>query len=326
MGRTFYLSRYLIIRFPWVYRVGRLLFRNFHNYITSATHAIQHRRPNHEPNNSATGLFSAEDLKGELIDWGISRGEILMVHSSMNDLRSYSGTVPEMIEMLLSLIGPEGTLCMPAFPRFMEKDKEGVPIFDICKTPSLTGLLPEIFRRRKGVLRSHQKRSVAALGPLAAAITGTHHLDPFPCGPCSPYVKFAEFRAKLLFLGVSPYGTNTMFHCGEDLLTEGLPFRPHDSRPRPLKIRDENGVLSTTTYYQLRPEITFLTSPELMIQYFTHDEVDYKQFRNTDLWLVDAERFLAKLLRLAQHGITYFGYRFPKPQILSIGDTSCIQK
>lgn len=316
-SRTFWPGRGLVLRFPIIYHVTRALFRPLLNRVRATPwgRRLTRRAPWPGPH-AAAETFSAKDLETWLRDCGLGRGDLLMVHSSLDHLGSFSGTCPELIDALLAVIGPEGTLCMPAFPWFMEKGPDGVPVFDLQRTPTQMGLLPESFRRRKGVLRSRQKRSVAALGPLAAVITGSHHLDPFPCGNRSPYAMFAQFKGKLLFLGVSPYEYNTMFHCCEDMLNGWPRLRAHQAKPASIRVRDAEGNLAKIEHFPLRYEIEFLNRPALLQKYFTRGEIVARPRWHTDFWLVDADRFLARLLQLGRMGITQFGYRFPDPDRL----------
>ena len=83
----------------------------------------------------------------------------------------------EMIELLLDLLGPEGTLAMPAFPIDQNPDK----VFMVDRAPVYTGLLCEVFRRLPDVRRSiHLGASVCAFGPQADFLVRDHHLTRLP--------------------------------------------------------------------------------------------------------------------------------------------------
>src|SRR5260221_13882170 len=105
---------------------------------------------------------SIAELRQKLIDLGVTPGRTLWVQSSWNEFYNVALRPSEMIELLRDLLGPGGTLAMPAFPIDQNPDK----VFLVDKAPVYTGLLCEIFRRSSGVSRSiHLSSSVCAIGP-----------------------------------------------------------------------------------------------------------------------------------------------------------------
>ena len=106
------------------------------------------------------GSFDAANLRSHLEERLADDFEILMVHSSVNHMQPmYTQGPLELLGMLLDLCGPEKTLAMPAFyfgdPAIggVRATFESNPHFDVRRTPSQMGLLTELFRRSKGVLR-----------------------------------------------------------------------------------------------------------------------------------------------------------------------------
>ncbi len=147
---------------------------------------------------------------------GVRRGDRLLVHSS---LRSLGGgfSPDDVIRGLLEALGEEGTLMLPALS--YESCNAGHPVFDVLRTPSNVGVIPETFRTRTpGVLRSvAPTHSCCALGPDAAFLTGGHRLDETPCGPNSPFRRLMELDGKILFLGCG-MRPNTSMHAVEELV------------------------------------------------------------------------------------------------------------
>ena len=60
--------------------------------------------------------YTARELVDELVRMGMKPGSVVIVQCAMNNFYNYRGTVDELIDELLRVLGPEGTLCMPAFP------------------------------------------------------------------------------------------------------------------------------------------------------------------------------------------------------------------
>src|SRR5207248_2362937 len=96
--------------------------------------------------------------------FGVGRGDILIVHSDMNLLRRLGLRPAQVNAALLDLLGPEGTLVMPAYPLFGEEptgldrltaDMSEVRLrYDPKRTPIWTGLLPHALMRMPGARRS----------------------------------------------------------------------------------------------------------------------------------------------------------------------------
>src|SRR5215470_19068004 len=56
------------------------------------------------------------ELRQQLIDLGVTRGRTVWVQSSWNEFYNVPMKPSEVIDLLRDLIGPDGTLAMPAFP------------------------------------------------------------------------------------------------------------------------------------------------------------------------------------------------------------------
>jgi len=99
-------------------------------------------------------------------------------------------------------------------------------VLEIDIAPSSTGLLTEIFRRQRNVVRSiHLSSSVCALGPAADFLVCDHHRDLFAWGRQSPYYRLVETDARLVCLGLGPFVMNlTPLHAVECLLYDEVPF------------------------------------------------------------------------------------------------------
>lgn len=193
------------------------------------------------------GTFTTEELIEEIDarldqDW-----DILMVHSSVNNLAPmYQGSALELVKGLIDYCGPERTLVMPAFN--LGDGDEGAretlrknPRFDLRRTPSHMGLATELFRRHKGVVQSkHPAYRIAALGPHAIDLTKGHELAPSGMGENTPFDFMAKQRAQILGIGKS-FQVMTQAHHVETLVGEEWPA-PTTSLPN-LKVvvvdRDE---------------------------------------------------------------------------------------
>lgn len=164
---------------------------------------------------------------------GLASGATVMVHSSLGKIGWTVGGPVSVIRALREVIGPEGTLVMPAEspdisdpsgwndarvrPEWHETIREHLPVFDPQTTPTAMGAIPEAFRNYPKTLRSnHPMVSVCANGPLAGVITKEHALE-FCEGKGSPFEKLYELNTQTLLLGVG-FNRCTSLHYAESLV------------------------------------------------------------------------------------------------------------
>jgi aminoglycoside 3-N-acetyltransferase len=141
------------------------------------------------------------------------------------------GGAEAVIQALLRVLTPSGTLMMPAFttnntePTHWQHPpvpehwwpviREHMPAFDPATSPTrMMGAVAELFRTWPGAMRSaHPIGSFAALGAQAAYLTGDHRLlEEF--GPTSPVGRLYELDGYILLLGVD-HGNNSSLHLAE---------------------------------------------------------------------------------------------------------------
>lgn len=169
----------------------------------------------------------AADLRGI----GIAPGNVLLVHSSLSALGWIAGGPVAVIEALLEIIGPTGTLVMPAHTGHLTEPstwqhppvpadwvdtlRAETPAFDARTTPTRAmGAIAELFRTWPGAYRSnHPTSSFAAFGPAAEAILSNHQLTS-PLGEQSPLARLYDRRARVLLLGVG-FNRCTALHLAE---------------------------------------------------------------------------------------------------------------
>lgn len=164
------------------------------------------------------------DVVALLRQAGVPPGCVLQVHSSFRSLGRAGITPQALIEALLEALGAQGTLLMPAMT--WRTVTPAQPLFDESETPSHTGILTELFRRKYATYRSlHPTHSMSGCGPLAEYLLGTHHLGTTPVPLCSPYGKMREVESHVLMIGVG-LGSCTAFHHPEELIAPEVYLQP----------------------------------------------------------------------------------------------------
>lgn len=169
--------------------------------------------------------YSAKQLKEKLVMLGITSGDTVLMHNSFGLFSGFKGRPQQVIDSILEVIGASGNLLMMSMAYSgsgLDYLKAGKP-FSVSRTPSMMGLLTEIFRRRKGVLRSWNPiHPILALGPKAAWIIEGHHNIVYSAGRQSPFEKILGLDAKILFFNVD-FLTCTFLHYLEDCFKDQLP-------------------------------------------------------------------------------------------------------
>lgn len=157
--------------------------------------------------------YTADDIIDVIKRSGVKAGRPILVHSAFGNFYNYEGTAEELINKLLEFVGPEGTVCMPAYP----KDKFNTnQIFDVKTTKSAAGYLSEVFRNYPHVYRSlNQLHSVCALGHDAEYITAGHELSRISFDKYSPFQKIAELGGYTINLGMPKWFVGTAEHICE---------------------------------------------------------------------------------------------------------------
>lgn len=153
---------------------------------------------------------------------GLRPGESVLVHSSLSSMGFVEGGADAVIEALLEILGPQGTLLMPSFQQGSEYEllRRGC-LFDVRTSPSELGIISETFRRRPGVIRSlSPTHCTAGIGPRAWELLADHQTCRVSVGHGSPYEKLVQMEGRILLLGVT-HTVNTTLHLVEN--THGAP-------------------------------------------------------------------------------------------------------
>ncbi|MDQ1286693.1 MAG: aminoglycoside 3-N-acetyltransferase [Actinomycetota bacterium] len=172
-----------------------------------------------------------ESIAADLRSLGLEAGRTVLVHASLRSLGWVCGGALAVVQALLDVLGPEGTLVVPTFTsdnrdpsrwkdpvvpeEWWPTIRERLPAFDPALTPGhRMGAISEQVRSWPRALRStHPHTSFAALGPLASEIVSGHELT-CHLGERSPLARLEDADALVLLLGVG-WERCTCFHLAE---------------------------------------------------------------------------------------------------------------
>lgn len=198
------------------------------------------------PNNSSMIPGLAEAVFTYIASLGIKKGDILIVHSSMDGLAQLGISPNKIIDLLLDMIGSEGTLVFPAFPIINKHMSNTIQIYNPKSTVSWTGMLPNIFCRYKGVIRSpFPYNSLAAKGFHAENMMKNNLLTDLPHGKNSAWEYCINHNAKILYLGIHAESAFTIVHAVEDLMDDEWPINNWYEYAR-YKVKLSNEIYNVT--------------------------------------------------------------------------------
>ncbi|GIF24309.1 aminoglycoside 3-N-acetyltransferase [Actinoplanes tereljensis] len=188
-------------------------------------------------------LVTGSMLRDDLRAIGVSPGGVLLLNSSLRSLGYVVGGAVAVVEALLDVLTPAGTLVVPAqtptnrdpsrwgdpsvpdswWPQIREHLPPYDPALSDCRA---MGLIAETVRTWPGAHRSgHPQVSFAAVGARAAELTARHDLDS-ELGENSPLAAIEAAGGHTLLLGVG-YDRCTAFHLAEYRLPGSLPRQPN---------------------------------------------------------------------------------------------------
>lgn len=172
-------------------------------------------------------MHTQSSLLQQLENLRIDPRGTLLVHSSYKSIGEVEGGADTVLNVLSEYM-KEGLLVLPAHTWSYINGAN--PRFSVLESPVCVGILPELFRKRPGVIRSwHPTHSVAALGVDAAAFTAGDQRWDTPCARGSVYGRLLDRKAEIMLLGVD-LRRNTFIHGIEEWAD--IPGRMTDGHER----------------------------------------------------------------------------------------------
>ena len=163
-------------------------------------------------------------LRDALLNSGVKSGDIVIIHSSLDGLHSLGLPGEKVIELVLDVFS-SCTVVFVTFPIEPRKTKD-VYSYDPQKTLCGTGMLPNLFLKFPGVVRSSfPYNSLAAIGRQAEAMMANDEKSFRPHDHYSAWEYCRQHHAKILFLGTTSREANTMaIHMIPDIMEEAWPI------------------------------------------------------------------------------------------------------
>lgn len=170
-------------------------------------------------------MYTKQQLIEQLKEAGIDPQGTLLMHSSMKSIGEVDGGADTVLDALSEYM-KDGLLVLPTHTWSYINAKN--PKFYVETSEVCVGILPELFRKRPGVIRSwHPTHSVAALGKDAAEFTAGDERWDTPCHRESAWGRLLDRKATIILVGVD-LRRNTFIHGIEEWVD--IPGRLTDSQ------------------------------------------------------------------------------------------------
>lgn len=172
-------------------------------------------------------MYTKQDLLVDLKNMGLQSTDTIMVHSSMKSIGPVEGGADTVVDAFMEYF-KDGLFMTPTHT--WAQMSEEYSLFDPENEPACVGIIPNIFRKREGVIRSlHPTHSIAAYGSTAAEYVKGEENVITPGQPGGCWSRLLDVQAKILLVGCT-HARNTFIHAVEELLDvpERLTEKPVD--------------------------------------------------------------------------------------------------
>lgn len=200
--------------------------------------------------------YGSAELGGALRALGVRPGDSLMLHSAHGPQYGFRGSIDELTHVFVDAVGNDGHVLMVSLPYRSASAQylENLKVFDVRRAPSMMGMVSEYFRRRPEVVRSlNPSHPVLIRGPRAGWYAAGHEDCLYPCGPGTPFDKFAAEDGIVVFYNVA-VDTFTFFHHLEHLVHDSLPFPLYTAQPFNVPVIDRDGNPGTVVTHAFARE------------------------------------------------------------------------
>lgn len=190
--------------------------------------------------------YGADKLLPQLRACGVQPGSTLVVHSSWLPYNGFQGKPADLVRVFKEAVGETGLLVMPSMPYHNMSSAQwlakGKPM-NVARSPSMMGLVSEVFRRSENVRRSlSPTHPLLAWGRDADAFVEGHERAERPFGAASPFMRMLERDALILGFD-APFSTFTYTHFVEDQLEATLPCALYEPGTMSGQVIDRSGAV-----------------------------------------------------------------------------------
>ncbi len=248
-------------------------------------------------------MLTEKEIIRYLIEMGVKKGDLLMVHSSYRSLRRVEGGPQTIIDALLNVIGPEGTVLFPTF-NFTSWSTQHY--FDRLETPSEMGVITEVARLMPTARRTeHPFYSFAVIGPMQDAFMDCR--APSAMGEDSVFELFLAKNGLIISIGLDYNDSFTMIHHTEKMV--GIDYRRDKEFGGIYMDEDRTPVLRKySMFVRANRNITTKVNPALE-HLFDQGIIHLKMWGNAEIKYARAQEFHQGLSTIVRSNPEYLHRR-----------------
>ncbi len=243
-------------------------------------------------------MYTKEQLKKHLQAMGLSSTDAIMVHSSMKSIGEVEGGADTVVDAFMEYFA-DGLFMTPTHT--WKQMSETYTVFDPATEPACVGIIPNIFMKRPGVVRSlHPTHSIAAYGPEASDYILGEENCTTPCTPGGCWDRLRQVNAKILLIGVN-HIRNTYVHSIEEVCD--VPER-FTEKQYEFQIKMPDGSLKPILMYRHYNKHTAHISEsfeKLSDAYFGTGAARKVTFGDAECILCDAEKLFRTTCKILAH-------------------------
>lgn len=163
-------------------------------------------------------MLDFKKLISEFKRIGLKKNDVVLVHSSFKSFGEVEGGPQTVIDALVSVLGPKGTLITPTF-NFNFCNGE---LFNVNETPSQTGIITEFMRKNPNSIRTKDPvYSFSIMGKLKEELGNLVYDSCY--GKYSMFAQLRKYNGKIMIIGLAYNNSMTFFHHVEEM--EGCDYR-----------------------------------------------------------------------------------------------------
>ena len=239
---------------------------------------------------------------------GVTKGSVVFIHSSVDKL--FLGfPFYDILPILKDLVGPEGTLLFPSSHfniRAEEYLNKSDAVFDVKRSVTVRGLLPEMARMDENACRSlHPTNSVVAIGRYAEELTRYHQDTIYPLGEKSPFYEMIKYGGIIIGLGIS-VDRLSFVHCVEDVMKEEFPVKTRNEEIYECKVIDNDRNTRKIKTLAASPDIQHRNVIKFFRKYIPVDICQIMTYKGVSFFTADSKRLFDKMVLLAKEGKTIY--------------------
>ncbi len=265
--------------------------------------------------------YNAQALRKKLAQIGVRKGDTVMVHSSWRPNNGFTETPAQFCAALREAVGEDGLVVMPSLTYHNMSSAEflatGKPM-NVRRSPSAMGLLTEVFRRGKGVVRSlSPTHPLLAWGKDADEFIAGHEATDRPFGPESPFARLLQRNALILCVDAG-FSSITFTHFVEDQLAHTLDVPLYEPSPIDGAVIDGAGAEHIVPTRVLSAAANKLRREPRLIAHLTQaGSLHEDRIGNTRLTWIRAKDLAHGAEALAQSGAHFFDRSSPTAPVIN---------